>query len=54
MKPELLAYTPLRITNNQRISVVICFHQDFMASMQSDFYQVEMDRSLSYWPNPSH
>jgi hypothetical protein len=40
------------IANNQRNSVII-FHQDFVASTQSDFFQGQMDRGLVYKPNRS-
>jgi hypothetical protein len=40
------------IVNNQRNSVII-FHQDFVASTLSDFFQGHMDRGLVYMPNRS-
>jgi hypothetical protein len=41
-----------RITNNQG-TVVINFHQDFVASMHSDFLQGQADIDLFYLHNHS-
>jgi hypothetical protein len=40
------------ITNNQQ-NIVVDFHQDFMASTHSDFYQGQMNMALLYWPHHS-
>jgi hypothetical protein len=40
---------PLWIANNQQ-TVVANFHQDFMASMHSNFFQGQTDTGLIYEP----
>jgi hypothetical protein len=40
----------LQTDNNQK-NIVINFHQVFVASTHSDFFQGEMDRGLFYWPS---
>jgi hypothetical protein len=50
VRPELLVLNPLQIDYNQQ-NIVINFHQDFMTSMYSGFFQGQMDRGLFYWPN---
>jgi hypothetical protein len=40
------------ITNNWH-NIVVDFHQDFMASTHSDFYQGQMNMTLLYWPHHS-
>ncbi len=50
VRPKLLTLNPLLIVNNQR-TIVINFHQDFMTSMHSNFFQGQVNRGLTYWPN---
>jgi len=38
----------LWIVNNRRN--ISLYHQDFMASTHSDFFQGQMDGGLFYWP----
>jgi hypothetical protein len=52
VRPELLAQNPLEIANNQ-CTIFINSCQDFMASMHSDFFQVQTGRHLICWPNHS-
>jgi hypothetical protein len=52
VKPELLAKNPLWLGNNQR-TIVIDFHQDFVDSTHSDFFQVQTDGDLIQRPNYS-
>jgi hypothetical protein len=42
----------LWITNNQQ-NIVINYHQDFVASMHTDFFKGQTDRGLFFWPNHS-
>ncbi len=35
-------------------NIVINFHQDFVDSIHSDFFQGQTDRGLYYWPNQYH
>ncbi len=49
---DLLAKKCLYIASNQ-FTIVISFHQIFMASTHSDFFQGRADRGLIYWPNHS-
>ncbi len=42
MGPERLANEPLWMANNQH-TIVINFHQDFVASMHSNIFQGQMD-----------
>jgi hypothetical protein len=41
-----------KITNNQ-CTLVVNFHKDFTTSMNSGFFQGEIDKVLIYWPNLS-
>ncbi len=52
VKPELVVQNPMRIGNNQQ-NMLVSFLQDSIASMCSDFFQGQADRSLVYWPNHS-
>jgi hypothetical protein len=51
-RTELLVKNQLEITNNQQ-NLVVNFHPDFMASTHTNFFQGQMARGLSYWPNHS-
>jgi hypothetical protein len=46
-RPELLAQNPLQVANNQH-TIAVNFHQDFMMSMHSDFFQGQTDTGLIY------
>ncbi len=50
MRPKLLAKNPLWITNNHP-TIVVNFHQDFMARTQSVFSQGQMVMVQSICPN---
>ncbi len=51
-KPELLAQNPFRIAYNPH-TIVISFHQDFLASTHSGFFNGQTDSGLIYLPNHS-
>ncbi len=51
-RPELLALNASKTTNN-KYTIVDNFHQDFVASMHSDFFLSRPDMGLLYWPNYS-
>ncbi len=50
VRPELLVQNPLHIANNQH-TIVINFHQEFMASMHSNFFHKQKDGGLICLPN---
>jgi hypothetical protein len=50
VRPEVLGKNPLWIANSQR-NIVVHFHQDFTASLRSDFFQGRTDQGIFYWPN---
>ncbi len=50
--PELVFKKSLVIADNQWNNV-IKFHQDFTASIHSNYFQGQTDRGISYWPNYS-
>jgi hypothetical protein len=47
VRPELLAYNPFPITNNQR-TIVINIQQDFIDRAHDDLFQGQADRGLIY------